>query len=287
MSDSIIIKTGFSPCPNDTFMFDALVNGRIDTTPFVFDPVMADVEALNQMALRGDLDVTKLSFGVYPQVQKEYLLLDAGSALGEGCGPLLVAKANMNQSELADKTIAIPGLHTTAWLLMQQFFPEVTNVEAMLFSDIEEAVISGSVDAGLVIHESRFTYAARGLHLVADLGDLWEHKMQMPLPLGGIAVRRSLPTAHITAINQMMQLSVQYAFDHPQASADFVKAHAQEMDPQVMQQHIKLYVNDYSLTLGAAGRDAVMTLLAKSAHSIPDPHDIFVGAMAGGSTKKN
>ena len=254
------ISLGFSPCPNDTFIFDALVHQRIDTEGLEFIPVLADVEALNQMAFAGELAVTKLSYHALGHVLEQYALLESGSALGRNCGPLLIAKRPLSLEEVNQAKIAIPGKYTTANFLMSLAYPDAQNKENYLFSDIEDAVLSGAVDAGLIIHENRFTYQEKGLVKVMDCGEYWESTFGHPIPLGGIAVRRDLPEDLQQKINRVLQKSVTYAFKHPEASRTYVQEHAQEMEPEVQQKHIDLYVNDFSKALGAEGRSAISAL---------------------------
>ncbi|WP_232826406.1 1,4-dihydroxy-6-naphthoate synthase [Lewinella sp. IMCC34183] len=254
------ITLGFSPCPNDTFIFDALVNGRIDTEGLTFEPHLADVEALNQLAFRRKLNVTKLSFNAFGHLAATYRLLNAGSALGRGVGPLLVKKAgkeNYGGVKYIPQSVAIPGHFTTANYLLDLAYPAIPRKEELVFSEIEGAVLRGEVEAGLLIHENRFTYAERGLEKIADLGEFWEDRTGLPIPLGGIAVCRSLSVGVQEKVDRVLRRSVQYAFDHPDASADYVRSHAQEMDPEVTRQHIDLYVTDYTLDLGEEGRAAV------------------------------
>ena len=251
------LSLGFSPCPNDTFIFDAMIHGRIDTEGLSFDVVMEDVEALNQKALAGDLDITKLSYHAYAYLLDQYALLSAGSALGNGVGPLLVAKQYISPEALKTALIAVPGRYTTAHFLFSSAFPEAKNKSFMVFHDIEAAVLRGEVDAGVIIHENRFTYAEKGLVKIVDLGEFWEKKTGLPIPLGGIVVHRKWPLEVQQKVNRVMARSVAYAFEHPTDSQPFVAAHAQEMSPHVMQQHIDLYVNHFTQNLGAAGRAAV------------------------------
>ena len=261
------VTLGFSPCPNDCFMFDAIVHQRIDLEGLAFTLVMDDVEALNRRAFAGAIDVTKLSYHALAHCLANYALLDAGSALGRGCGPLVISARSMAPDEVAagGVRIAIPGMYTTANLLLSLAFPEARDKTPMVFSDIESAVLEGRFDAGLIIHENRFTYQTRGLKKVIDLGEFWERTTGAPIPLGGIAVRRSLPNAVQQAMGRVMRRSVEYAFAHPEASRVFVRAHAQEMDDEVMRQHIDLYVNEYSVDLGAEGRRAVEVLFERAA----------------------
>jgi 1,4-dihydroxy-6-naphthoate synthase len=254
--EKIALTLGFSPCPNDTFMFDALVNGRIAIGDFSFNTRLEDVETLNRLALNETLDITKLSFAAYSRVMDKYQLLTSGSALGNGVGPLFVSKKLFANVE-AIKSVAIPGLNTTAYFLFKMFFPTVENVKEYVFSDIEQAILDGEVDAGIIIHENRFTFKAKGLTEIADLGELWEHKTGLPIPLGGIAVRRSLPDDIKRKINDLVRSSVLFAFTHPKASAEYVKAHSQEMSEEVTKKHIQLYVNNYSVNLDERGKNAI------------------------------
>lgn len=258
------LTLGFSPCPNDTFIFDALVHRRVDTEGLEFEVQLADVEALNQGAFRGSLDVTKLSYHAYAHVADRYMLLDAGSALGNNCGPLLIARTPVPVDRVPGLRIAIPGKLTTANFLLGLAFPDAKNTYPLLFADIEEAVVQGSADAGLIIHENRFTYAAKGLVKIMDLGEYWEQSTGMPIPLGGIAVRRSLPLEVQYKVNRVLRRSVAFAQENPEISRDYVRCHAQEMDEQVMYSHIALYVNDYTLDLGEKGRAAVHLLFRKA-----------------------
>ena len=253
------LTLGFSPCPNDTFIFDALVNSRIDTEGILFEPILEDVQKLNQWALQGKLDISKISYGVWPLLTEQYQLLDAGGALGKGVGPLLIAKKPIAPREIEESRIAIPGKNTTAHLLFSLAFPHARNKEFMIFSDIEEAVLSGRVDAGVIIHENRFTYSQKGLLKLIDLGEFWEQRTGYPIPLGGIVMRKENPLAG--KINTLIKKSLQYAFDHYPDLPDYVKQHSQEMDEQVMRQHIDLYVNNYSLSLGTDGQQAVAKLI--------------------------
>ena len=260
------LTLGFSPCPNDCFMFDAIVNHRIDLEGLEFDGRLADVEALNKAAFAGAIDVTKLSYHAYAYCARDYVLLDAGSALGRNCGPLLISRREVARDEVArgDLRIAIPGKYTTANFLLGLAFPAARNKTELLFSDIERAVLDGRFDAGLIIHENRFTYQSKGLKKIIDLGEFWEGETGAPIPLGGIVVRRSLPDDVAQAVNRVLRRSVEYAFAHRDASLPYVRAHAQEMSEQVMYQHIDLYVNQYSIDLGVDGRRAVELLFTKA-----------------------
>ncbi len=264
------LSLGFSPCPNDTFIFDAMVHGKVDTEGLEFDVVMEDVEQLNQKAFAGELDITKLSYHAFTYLIDKYVLLTAGSALGNNCGPLLIAKKQLSKSEVENGRIAIPGKLTTANFLFGLAYPNAANKIAMLFSDIESAVLAGKVDAGLIIHENRFTYQQKGLKKIIDLGEYWENATQLPIPLGGIVVKRGLPKEIQLKINRIMERSVRFALDNPRASEPFVIKYSQEMDTAIMYEHINLYVNDFTVNLGKSGRSAIYRLFeeAKSAKFI-------------------
>jgi 1,4-dihydroxy-6-naphthoate synthase len=257
------LTLGFSPCPNDTFIFDALVNKKIDTGELVFDVAMEDVQTLNRWAMEGKLDITKISYGVLPQILHSYNLLDAGGALGKGVGPLLIAKKQIDNlsSSIQDLTIAIPGENTTAHFLFSLAFPTAKNKKFRLFSDIEGAVLNGEVDCGVIIHENRFTYHLKGLVKLIDLGDFWEQQTGGPIPLGGIVIKKEHGEELRQKIDNLIKQSLQYAFKHYPFLSDYVKQHSQEMDESIMRQHIDLYVNNYSLGLGEEGREAVEKLL--------------------------
>jgi 1,4-dihydroxy-6-naphthoate synthase len=276
------LSLAFSPCPNDCFMFDAIVHKRIDLEGLEFSPTFADIEALNHAAFAGAVDVTKLSFHAYAYCAQAYVLLDAGSALGRGCGPLLISKRPLEGDEVAEGRlrIAIPGKYTTANFLCGLAFPRAQDKTPLLFSDIEPAVLEGRFDAGVIIHENRFTYESRGLRKVIDLGEFWEAETGAPIPLGGIVVKRSLPEDVKARVNRVMRRSVEYAFAHPDASLPFVRAHAQEMSEDVMYRHIVLYVNEYSVDLGSEGRRAIAILFdrARAAGIIPgEEAGLFLG----------
>jgi len=254
------LTLGFSPCPNDTFLFDALVHGKIDTEGLEFSVVLDDVEALNQRAFAGDLDITKLSYHAYAYALRDYVLLDAGSALGRNCGPLLIGRKSLSKAEVEAGTIAIPGKYTTANFLLSLAYPKATKKEAVLFSEIENLVASGEKTTGLIIHESRFTYAKKGLVKIQDLGEFWENETGLPIPLGGIVIRRGIDLATQQKVNRVLARSVRYAREFPEQALDYVRPHAQEMDEKVMMQHINLYVNDFTEDLGSAGREAVQRM---------------------------
>ena len=271
------LSLAFSPCPNDCFIFDAIVNRRIDLEGLEFRVHFDDVEALNTAAFAGSVDVTKLSFHAYAYCADAYVLLDAGSALGNNCGPLLISKRPITRDEVAAGSlrIAIPGKYTTANFLLGLAFPAATNKIEVLFSDIEPALLADRFDAGLIIHENRFTYEAKGLKKIIDLGEYWEALTGAPIPLGGIVIRRSLTDEVKERVNRVLRRSVEYAFAHRDASLPFVRAHAQEMSEDVMYRHIDLYVNEYSVDLGARGRRAIELLFDRAARSglIPPMHE--------------
>lgn len=258
------LTLGFSPCPNDTFIFDAMVNGKIDTHGLSFDYVMEDVGTLNAWAEAGKLDITKLSYSTFLHTVQHYALLHSGSALGKGVGPLLIARSPLDLKHIADYKIAIPGFNTTANLLLSLAYPEAKNKTEMLFSDIEHAVLGGEYDAGLVIHESRFTYHAKGLLKLMDMGDWWEQTTGAAIPLGGIVMRRSFDKELCATVDSIIRQSIAYSWAKYPDLADFIKDNAQEMQEEVMRQHINLYVNEYSSDLGETGRNAIQTLFDKA-----------------------
>jgi 1,4-dihydroxy-6-naphthoate synthase len=260
------LTLGFSPCPNDCFMFDALVNRRIDLQGLDFDARLADIEALNKVTFAGEVDVTKLSYHAYAYCVDDYVLLNSGSALGRNCGPLLISKRPISIDEVAcgDVKIAIPGKYTTANFLLGLAFPKAQKKTELVFSAIESALLSGEYDAGLIIHENRFTYAAKGLKKIIDLGEFWETETGAPIPLGGIVVRRALADEVKRTVERLVRRSVEYAFAHRSASLPFVQQHAQEMSEEVMYKHIDLYVNEYSIDLGREGRRAVEVLFERA-----------------------
>ncbi|WP_129715365.1 menaquinone biosynthesis family protein [Pedobacter sp. SYP-B3415] len=280
------LSLGFSPCPNDTFIFDALIHHKIDTEGLTFEVFFDDVETLNQKALRAELDITKLSFHAFAYVAEKYALLDAGSALGFGVGPMLISREPYDDAAVGRfKTpgnglkIGIPGKLTTANFLLGVAFPELKNKEELIFSDIENALLENRIDLGLIIHENRFTYQDKGLHKVIDLGDYWEQLTGCAIPLGGIVVNRNLEHSIQLKVNRLLRQSVEYAFAHPKSSLDFIRQHAQEMDEAVMYKHIDLYVNKYSVNLGSEGRKAIDTLftMAEERSIIPaQPKNLYV-----------
>ena len=279
------LTLGFSPCPNDTFIFDALIHHKIDTEGLDFEVFYDDVETLNQKAMRGELDISKLSYHAFAYVADKYVLLDAGSALGFGVGPLLICKDDPEkltaylQSQVSNPKIGIPGRYTTANFLLGLAFPHSTNRVELVFSDIEDAVLEGRVDIGLIIHENRFTYQDKGLKKIIDLGDYWEKQTGCAIPLGGIVANRNLPLDVQHKINRVLRRSVEFAFENPKSGLEFIRSHAQEMSEEVMYKHIELYVNKYSVDLGDEGKKAIKLLFdtALEKNIIPEiKEDIFL-----------
>ena len=265
------LTLGFSPCPNDTFIFDALIHHKIDTEGLEFEVCFDDVETLNQKALKGELDITKLSFHAFAYAANQYALLDAGSALGFGVGPLLISKKEFSGDLNPDLKVGIPGKYTTANFLLGIAYPALQNKEILVFSEIEAALIEEKIDLGLIIHENRFTYQDKGLHKIIDLGDYWEQLTGCAIPLGGIVINRNIDKDIQLKVNRLIRKSVEYAFANPKSCIEFIRQHAQEMDEAVMYKHIELYVNKYSINLGAEGRKAIDTLfnLAQERNLIP------------------
>ena len=273
------LTLGFSPCPNDTFIFDAMVHGRIDTEGLEFDYFLADVEELNLRALASEVDITKVSYHAYSYVAGNYHILDSGSALGHRNGPLLVSRQDMDSSDLSQASIAIPGKYTTANLLFSIAWPDAKNKKEYLFSDIPDVLLRGEADAGLIIHETRFTYARMGLTKIADLGEFWEKLTGMPIPLGAIVIKREIPEEIALKVNRIIRRSLEYAYRDSFASYGFVSGNAIDMDSTVMNNHIKLFVNEYTLNLGTRGREAVNELfsIASEKNVIPAlPQRIFL-----------
>lgn len=279
------LTLGFSPCPNDTFIFDALIHHKIDTEGLEFEVFYDDVETLNQKAFRGELDITKLSYHAFAYVVDKYVLLDSGSALGFGVGPLLICKgdAELLHSQLtahhSPLTIGIPGKYTTANFLLGLAFPNAINKQELVFSEIEDAVLNGKIDVGLIIHENRFTYQNKGLKKIIDLGDYWEKQTGCAIPLGGIVANRKLPPDVQHKINRVLRKSVEFAFANPKSGVEFIRSHAQEMSEEVMYKHIELYVNKYSVDLGEEGRKAINLLFdtARGRGIIPEiKEEIFL-----------
>lgn len=253
------VKLGFTSCPNDTFTFHAMLHGCVNTGTLTFRPHIHDVETLNVKAAAGELEVTKLSFCAFLHLKDRYDILDSGAALGYGCGPLVVTS---NPAVPLDQArIAVPGEYTTAHLLLKLWAPHLHNIEMISFEKILPGIQSGLFDAGVIIHEGRFVYQQFGCTKIVDLGEWWESETGLPIPLGCIAIRKDHTIIPFKSdVERSIKSSIQYAFDHPTASREFVKAHAQEMDEEVVNSHIALYVNDFSLSLGTRGRNAVKTL---------------------------
>jgi len=257
------LTLGYSPCPNDTFLFYPLVHGSIPRNGFQFSERLEDVETLNCLAMKGALDICKVSYHAFAHIRERYILLRSGGAMGRGCGPLIVSKKVHEAGELSGKRIAVPGQFTTACLLLQLFEPTLAEVIFLPFDKIMSAVIEGKADAGLIIHESRFTYQSYGLHKVLDLGEWWEKSTGLPLPLGGIAAKRSLGPAVLARLSSLVRTSVEYARNHPGETLRYVHSHSQEMSDEVCSAHISLYVNDYSLDPGPEGERATELLFAR------------------------
>jgi 1,4-dihydroxy-6-naphthoate synthase len=277
------LSLGFSPCPNDTFIFDALVNKKIDTEGLEFDVILEDVETLNNWSFEKKLDITKLSYPAFFQNTDKYVLLNSGAALGKGVGPLLISKRNLQPStfNFQQATIALPGKNTTANLLFSFAYPEAKNKKQMIFSSIEDSVVNEHTDLGVIIHESRFTYQQKGLHKVADLGEFWESKMHIPIPLGGIAVSRSVNEVICLQIDKLIRRSIEFGFAQYPLIPDYVQQHSQEMSEEVMRQHIGLYVNDFSVDLGPEGKKAIETLYKVASIQLPissvqSSRDLFI-----------
>ena len=296
------LSLGFSPCPNDTFIFDALIHHKIDTEGLEFEVFYDDVETLNQKAFRGELDITKLSYHAFAYVADKYVLLDSGSALGYGVGPLVIYKPPLERfiknsdkqilvgelgtgekvdmvPVIAQSKIGIPGKYTTANFLLGLAFPDFTDKVELVFSEIEQALLDGKIDFGLIIHENRFTYQDKGLAKLIDLGDFWEKKTGMAIPLGGIVANRNLPLDVQHKVNRVLKKSVEFAFANPKSGLEFIRSHAQEMSEEVMYKHIDLYVNKYSVELGEEGRRAIKLMFdtATQKHIIqPIDIDIFL-----------
>ncbi len=273
------LTLGFSPCPNDTFIFDAMVHGRIDTEGLEFDYFLADVEELNRKAFASEIDITKISYHAFAYAASDYRILDSGSALGHKNGPLLVGRKKTGSKKLESSRIAIPGKYTTANLLLGIALPGARNKTEYLFSDIADAVLDDRADVGLIIHETRFTYPEKGLVMILDLGEYWEKMTRLPIPLGAIVINRRVPVDIALKVNRIIRKSIEFAYDNSDLSFDFVQSHAREMDSSVMNSHIKLFVNNYSVDLGKKGRKAVTELfrIASLKGIIPEvPADIFL-----------
>ena len=263
------LTLGFSPCPNDTFIFDALVNKKIETEGLEFDVVLEDVETLNKWSFEKKLAITKLSYPAFFQNLEKYILLNSGAALGKGVGPLLISKVKSQKLKIETNSIALPGENTTANLLFSFAYPEAKNKKHMIFSAIEEAVLNEQTELGVIIHENRFTYQEKGLHKVTDLGEYWEEKMKAPIPLGGIVVSRSIDKEISLKIDRLIKKSILFAFSNYPLITEYVKQHSQKMSEDVMRQHIELYVNNFSIDLGIDGKQAIETLYKIAATQLP------------------
>ena len=272
------LSLGFSPCPNDTFIFDALVNKKIDTAGLDFEVHLEDVQTLNNFALEDKLDFSKISYGVLPLLLHSHTLLSSGGAMGNGVGPLLICKdQNITPDQVNNLRIAIPGKNTTAYLLFSHCYPQAKNISFCVFNEIEDAVLSGKVDAGVIIHENRFTYQQKGLYKITDLGSAWETKTKSPIALGGIVASNKIPKPIMQKVDDLIAKSVKHAFENYPIISEYVSIHAQEMSEDVMRKHIDLYVNDFSINMGLAGKNAVETLVniyqqintTQPSHSVP------------------
>ncbi len=273
------LKLGFSTCPNDTFIFDAMVHGKIDTEGLSFDIIMEDVEKLNKRVMEGSIDISKLSFHAYAYAAQNYVLLTSGAALGRKNGPLLISKHKIYPDEIDGARVAIPGIYTTANLLFSIVYPVVVTKKEYLFSEIEEAVLSGEVDAGVIIHENRFTYEKKGLQKIVDLGERWENSTGYPIPLGAIAVNREIDENIRLKVNRVLKRSIAYSLENPNSGYGFVKKHAQGLDDSVIYRHIRLYVNDYTTELDEGAKEAVRYLYKTASEKgviKSVPHDIFI-----------
>ncbi|HWJ92867.1 MAG TPA: 1,4-dihydroxy-6-naphthoate synthase [Flavisolibacter sp.] len=264
------LTLGFSPCPNDTFIFDALVNRKIDTGELEFEVVLEDIQTLNRWASEGRLHVTKLSFPAFFQNEHQYKMLDAGAALGKGVGPLLVAKRMVQVPDIEHSRIAIPGENTTANFLLSFAFPMAKKKTPLLFSEIEDAVVMEKFDLGVIIHENRFTYHQKGLIRVCDLGEIWEERQKAPIPLACIAARMDIPEEVRNKLSRLIRQSVEYAFKFYPAITDYTRQHAQAMEEDVMRKHIELYVNNYSIDLGEDGKKAIRQLSEVYKAALPE-----------------
>ncbi len=266
------LTLAFSPCPNDTFIFDALIHHKIDTQGLEFTVALEDVETLNQKSIAGEFDISKVSYGVISKISSQYKILNSGSALGSGVGPLLITTADDNGMSIENKIVAIPGENTTAHLLFSFAYPDFKKKVFMRYDEIEDFVIQKK-GLGVIIHENRFTYEEKGLKKIMDLGAYWEQHQQMPIPLGGIVIRRNLDLSLQQKVDRLIKQSIEYAFQHSQELNDYIKDNAQEMSEDVMRKHIELYVNDYSIALGISGRQAIRHLLKVSAAQLAEEID--------------
>lgn len=268
------LSLGFSPCPNDTFIFDALVNGAVDTGGLSFEVRLEDVETLNQLALDNTLDISKISYGVLPALTKNYVVLNSGSALGSGVGPLLINKSDVSETRIREMKVAIPGEHTTAHILFSLAYPGAVDKIFLRYNEIEDYVLQGR-GAGVIIHENRFTYGEKGLVKIRDLGEYWEQQTGAAIPLGGIVGKRSIDPGLLRKVDGLVKKSIEYSFSRYPVISDYVRSHSQEMEDEVMRKHIDLYVNNYSLDLGGEGRNAIRRFL-KIGSKEHDPGNLFL-----------
>ena len=273
----MLVSLGFSPCPNDTFIFDALVNNLIDTQGMKFTVRLEDVQTLNELALNNTLDFSKISYGVLPRILNNYKVLNSGSALGSGVGPLLISKKIFSATDLKETVVAIPGENTTAHLLFKLAFPEVKKKIFLRYDEIENFVLAKNYEnrAGVIIHENRFTYQDKGLKKIIDLGEFWEHEMGVPIPLGGIVAKTSIDIEVVKTVDQLIKESILFAFKRYPILSEYISSNSQEMSETVMRNHIDLYVNQYSIELGEQGRTAIEKLLSVYNHDLP-LHTLFI-----------
>lgn len=272
------LSLGYSPCPNDTFIFYALVHKKIPFEGYCLSERLEDIETLNRLAARHELDITKISFHAFAYLRDRYALLRSGGALGKGCGPLVVARQGMRDIDWRHHRVAIPGELTTAYLLLRLYDPAIQNIMVMPFDQIMQSVQQGKTDIGLIIHESRFTYQNFGLQKILDLGDWWEQSTGFPIPLGGIIIKRHLYKDLSHLVEEGIRQSIQYAYIHPEETQVYIRLHAQEMQESVTRQHIDLYVNEYSMDIGTDGEQAIRFLFAEAERKgviSGSCHDIF------------
>ena len=275
------LTLGFSPCPNDTFIFDALVNKKIDTEDLQFDVILEDVETLNKLAIKNTLDISKISFGALPLLLDNYLVLNSGSALGSGVGPLLLSKQKLTEEEINNAIIAIPGEHTTAHILFSIAFPHAKNKIFIRYNEIENFILDGDKNCiGVIIHENRFTYHQKGLIKIMDLGEFWEQKTNSPIPLGGIVAKRNLDKIFIKKIDKLIKKSIEYSFSNYPLITEYVRKYSQEMEEDIMRKHIDLYVNKYSIGLDKKGKGAIEEMLNVfqkiNSYNIPNKDKVFL-----------
>ncbi|MFI3315608.1 MAG: 1,4-dihydroxy-6-naphthoate synthase [Rikenellaceae bacterium] len=270
------LSLSISPCPNDTFMMDAIINRKINLHGYEFDVTFQDIDLLNREAKNSSADITKISCGVLPAILGEYQVLNSGAALGVGNAPLLVSRHKIYPDELHHCKVAIPGFDTTAALLLKYTFPQVKELKSYLFSNIAEAIIADEVDAGVLIHEERFVYKQKSLQLIADLSDKWQEQLKLPIPLGLIAIKSGIDQRVKTDIAQLIQESIAFGFANPHSSWSFIKEHARYINDDVIESHIKMFVNDFSLDMGDSGRDSIMKMIELSGIDINAQNKIFI-----------